>query len=76
MADLAAMEEDPMDTEEGVESIENLEETKGYPIREWVVLAAPRRETLNRFRNFLRTFVNENGVNTYHEKIKVSHVYV
>merc|ERR1740131_547821 len=40
---MAAMEDEPME-EEGVESIENLEDTKGKPIREWVALAGPRKE--------------------------------
>merc|ERR1719167_1525652 len=69
MADLAAMEDDPME-EEGMESIENLEDTKGMSIREWVAMNAPRREVYNRFRNFLRTYVDHKGTNIYQEKIK------
>jgi len=70
LADMAAMEDEPME-EDGMESIENLEDTKGAPIREWVARAAPRREVYNRFRNFLRTYVDvERGVNLYQEKIK------
>ena len=70
LADMAAMEDEPME-EEGVESIENLEDTKGKPIREWVALAGPRREVYNRFRNFLRTYVDaDRDVNLYQEKIK------
>ena len=69
MAEMAAMEDEPME-EEGVESIENLEDTKGKPIREWVALAGPRKEVYNRFRNFLRTYVDDRGTNLYHEKIK------
>ena len=53
---MAAMEDEPME-EDGMESIENLEDTKGAPIREWVARAAPRREVYNRFRNFLRTVI-------------------
>merc|ERR1719210_2005893 len=69
MADLAAMEDDPME-EEGMESIENLEDTKGMSIREWVAMNAPRREVYNKFRNFLRTYVDHKGTNLYQEKIK------
>merc|ERR1719464_758239 len=69
LADMAAMEDEPME-EEGMESIENLEDTKGKPIREWVALSGPRKEVYNRFRNFLRTFVDDKGTNLYHEKIK------
>ena len=69
LADMAAMEDEPME-EEGMESIENLEDTKRKPIREWFALSGPRKEVYNRFRNFLRTFVDEKGTNLYHEKIK------
>merc|ERR1719495_371951 len=69
LADMAAMEDEPME-EEGVESIENLEDTKGKPIREWVALGGPRKEVYNRFRNFLRTYVDQKGTNLYQEKIK------
>jgi len=69
MRDMAAMEDEPME-EEGVESIENLEDTKGKPIREWVALGGPRKEVYNRFRNFLRTYVDQKGTNLYQEKIK------
>jgi len=68
-ADMAAMEDEPMD-EEGEESVENLEDTKGRPIREWVQLVAPRREIKNRFKNFLRTYVDDKGDNTYFRAIQ------
>merc|ERR1719391_1078823 len=71
IAEMAAMEDEPME-EEGVESIENLEDTKGKPIREWVALAGPRKEVYNRFRNFLRTYVDDKGTNLYHEKNQAS----
>merc|ERR1719471_1837875 len=35
-----------------------------------VALAGPRKEVYNRFRNFLRTYVDDKGTNLYHEKIK------
>lgn len=35
--------------EEGIESIENLEDTKGYSIKEWVCMLGPRTEIANRF---------------------------
>ena len=50
--------------------IENLEDMKGHTVREWVSMAAPRAEIKNRFKNFLRTYVNETGVNVYKEKIR------
>ncbi|KAM6946628.1 DNA replication licensing factor MCM2 isoform 1-T1 [Lycodopsis pacificus] len=57
------------DEEEMIESIENLEDMKGHTVREWVSMAAPRLEIYNRFKNFLRTHVDENGHNVFKEKI-------
>ena len=54
----------------GPEMIENLEDQKGHPLREWVSMAGPRAEIKSRFKIFLRTYVNENGINIYREKIK------
>lgn len=34
--------------EEGVESIENLEDTKGHTVKEWVSMLGPRTEIANR----------------------------
>merc|ERR1719290_760537 len=70
MAEMAAMEDEPMEEEEGVESIENLEDTKGKPVREHLANPGPRKEVYNRFRNFLRTYVDDKGTNLYQEKIK------
>uniref|UniRef100_A0A671WDF3 DNA replication licensing factor MCM2 n=1 Tax=Sparus aurata TaxID=8175 RepID=A0A671WDF3_SPAAU len=55
--------------EEMIESIENLEDMKGHTVREWVSMMAPRLEIYNRFKNFLRTHVDENGHNVFKEKI-------
>jgi len=53
-----------------IESIENLEDTKGHTVKEWVQMPAPRFEILNRFKNFLRTSVDAKGNNIFKEKIK------
>ena len=53
-----------------IESIENLEDMKGHTVREWVAMLAPRTEIYNRFKNFLRTFVDAKGHNLYKEKIR------
>ncbi|XP_038068588.1 DNA replication licensing factor mcm2-like [Patiria miniata] len=58
------------DDEEMIESIENLEDMKGHSVREWVSMAGPRLEIYNRFKNFLRTFVDDKGHNLYREKIR------
>ncbi|CAH0552587.1 unnamed protein product [Brassicogethes aeneus] len=56
--------------QEMIESIENLEDTKGYAIRDWVIMMGPRTEISNRFKNFLRTYVNSKGQQVYKEKIR------
>ena len=53
-----------------IESIDNLEDMKGHTVKEWVSMLAPRTEVYNRFKNFLRTFVDEHGHNLYKEKIR------
>ena len=56
--------------EEMIESIENLEDTRGMTVREWVVQMAPKREIYNRFKNFLRTSTDEKGRNVFRDKIR------
>lgn len=55
---------------EMIESIENLEDTKGYTIKEWVCMVGPRTEIVNRFKNFLRTYVNSKGSYVYKERLR------
>lgn len=55
---------------QGPEIIENLEDMKGHTVREWVSMAAPRAEIKSRFKSFLRSYVDENGVNIYKERIR------
>ena len=56
--------------EDMMESIENLEDTKGRSVREHVSTIAVRNECFNRFKNFLRTYVDSQGHNMYQEKIR------
>ncbi|VDM35030.1 unnamed protein product [Hydatigera taeniaeformis] len=57
------------DYEEALESIENLEDMHGMAVNEWVQQPATRQEIKNRFKSFLRTFLDEHGVNVYAERI-------
>lgn len=57
------------DDEDMIESIENLEDMKGHSVREWVSMAAPRLEIYHRFKNFLKTHVDEHGHNVFKERI-------
>ncbi|CAK9795106.1 DNA replication licensing factor Mcm2 [Anthophora quadrimaculata] len=55
---------------EMIESIENLEDTKGYSVKEWVSMLGPRTEISNRFKSFLRTHTNSKGQYMYKERIR------
>ncbi|XP_046389557.1 DNA replication licensing factor Mcm2 [Ischnura elegans] len=59
-----------VDEAELIESIENLEDTKGYSTKEWVSMLGPRTEIANRFKSFLRTFVNPKGHYIYKDRIR------
>ena len=48
-----------------VESIENLEDTRGRSVREHVSLVGPKTEIFNRFKDFLRSYVDERGHSLY-----------
>ncbi|XP_070506279.1 DNA replication licensing factor Mcm2 [Chironomus tepperi] len=56
--------------EEMIESIENLEDTKGHTIKEWVSMLGPRTEIANRFKSFLRTYIDEKGQHIYRDRIR------
>uniref|UniRef100_A0A8D2J1F1 DNA replication licensing factor MCM2 n=1 Tax=Varanus komodoensis TaxID=61221 RepID=A0A8D2J1F1_VARKO len=68
---LAEMAADGMEDEDEdmIESIENLEDMKGHSVREWVSMAAPRLEIYHRFKNFLKTHVDDHGHNVFKERI-------
>ncbi|XP_014598435.1 PREDICTED: DNA replication licensing factor Mcm2 [Polistes canadensis] len=68
MAEKAATGE--IDDIEIIESIENLEDTKGHSIKEWVTMLGPRTEISNRFKSFLRTHTNSKGQYMYRERVR------
>lgn len=55
---------------EMIESIENLEDTKGHSIKEWVSMIGPRTEISNRFKNFLRNYTDDKGNYVYRDRIR------
>ena len=57
-------------TDEPIESIENLDVMKGHGLREWVKMIGPKTEIYNRFKNFLKTIIDEHGHNVFREKIR------
>jgi DNA replication licensing factor MCM2 len=70
LAERAAEGQEAMDDEDIVESIENLEDTRGRPVREYVTQVGPRTEIANRFKYFLKSYVDAKGHNLYKEKIR------
>uniref|UniRef100_A0A0K2USC2 DNA replication licensing factor MCM2 n=1 Tax=Lepeophtheirus salmonis TaxID=72036 RepID=A0A0K2USC2_LEPSM len=71
LAQMAAEDEDTsMGTQDMIESIENLEDTRGRSVREHVSTIGPRTECYNRFKNFLRTYIDARGHNLYKEKVR------
>lgn len=64
-----AAEVETEDTEM-IESIENLGDTKGHPTKEWVSMLGPHTEITNRFKSFLRTFVDDKGNYIYRDGIR------
>lgn len=57
-------------TDQPIESIQHLDVMKGHSLREWVKMIGPRTEIYNRFLNFLKTIVDDNGHNVFREKIR------
>ncbi|KAF7493453.1 DNA replication licensing factor mcm2 [Sarcoptes scabiei] len=53
-----------------VESIENLEDTRGLSVRDWIIQMAPKREIFNRFKEFLINTCDEKKRFIYRDKIK------
>jgi len=53
-----------------IESIENLQDTKGHTVSEWVAMLGPKTEIANRFKNFLRNDVTPSGTYLYKDKIR------
>lgn len=56
-AEKAAMGADEQ-IEEGIESIENLEDTKGYTTKEWVSMLGPRTEISNRYKGSVKALMS------------------
>lgn len=47
-----------------------MEDTRGLSVREWVTQPGPKKEIFNRFKSFLRTYVDDKGRNVFREKIR------
>lgn len=58
------------DAEAQTETIDNLEDTRGMTPREWLSQRATRNEIRNRFKNLLKTYVDDNGRSVFKEKLR------
>ncbi|ODM98345.1 DNA replication licensing factor mcm2, partial [Orchesella cincta] len=58
----------PEETE--YESMENLEDTRGMAVADWITMPGTKNEIINRFKYFLNTFTDAQGAHLYREKIR------
>lgn len=58
------------DDEEIPEAIDNLQDTRGHSLKQWVTMLGPRREIANRFRRFLTSTVDAKGNQVYRDRIR------
>lgn len=59
-----------MDADLETETIDNIEDTRGMSNEEWLSQRATRNEIRNRFKNLLKTYVDENGRSVFKEKLR------
>lgn len=62
-----------MDTDAGepeTETIDNIEDTRGMSEKEWLSQRATKNEIRNRFKNLLKTYVDEAGRSVFKEKLR------
>ncbi|KAI9137071.1 MCM-domain-containing protein [Paraphysoderma sedebokerense] len=67
---LDAVVDDDEEEEEDL-LLENLHDLKGLTIPEWVSMDRPRNTIKKEFKNFLLSYVDENGHSVYGERVKV-----
>ncbi|KAL7410303.1 MCM2/3/5 family-domain-containing protein [Mrakia frigida] len=63
--------EDDMEGEEDEIPFQDLGDIKANSINEWVAIPAVQRSIVRHFKNFLMTYVDENGASVYGNRIKV-----
>ncbi|OMJ15086.1 DNA replication licensing factor mcm2 [Smittium culicis] len=59
-----------VDDEEKALTLEDLKDIKGDSVGTWINEAGPRQAIAREFRHFLLSFVNENGISVYGERIR------
>lgn len=64
-------DDDAMQTE----SIDNIEDTRGMSYKDWISQRATKNEIRNRFKNLLKTYVDENERSVFREKLRTMTEY-
>lgn len=59
-----------LDGEAETETIDNIEDTRGMSNKEWLSQRATKNEIKNRFKNLLKTYVDEGGRSVFKEKLR------
>lgn len=59
-----------LDGEPETETIDNIEDTRGMSNKEWLSQRATKNEIRNRFKNLLKTYVDEAGRSVFKEKLR------
>lgn len=59
-----------LDEDDLTETIDNIEDTRGFSLLEWVNQRATKNEIRNRFKNLLKTYVDESGRSVFKEKLR------
>lgn len=66
----SALKGNEMDAELETETIDNIEDTRGMSIKEWLSQRATKNEIRNRFKDLLKTYVDETGRSVFKEKLR------
>lgn len=59
-----------VDVEMETETIDNIEDTRGMSIKEWLSQRATKNEIKNRFKDLLKTYVDDAGRSVFKEKLR------
>lgn len=70
LAEAALSGRPDLDGEPETETIDNIEDTRGMSNKEWLSQRATKNEIRNRFKNLLKTYVDEAGRSVFKEKLR------
>lgn len=70
LAESALQGRPDLDGEPETETIDNIEDTRGMTNKEWLTQRATKNEIRNRFKNLLKTYLDESGRSVFKEKLR------